>query len=78
VKLIRHGPKGREKPGLVDAQGRLRDLSAHCATIGWEELSAAGQKRLRRIDPATLPLVKGKPRLGVEGLGAQCQKVVAE
>jgi 2-keto-4-pentenoate hydratase/2-oxohepta-3-ene-1,7-dioic acid hydratase in catechol pathway len=69
MKLVRYGAKGREKPGLVDAQGRLRDLSAHCATIGWEELSPAGQKRLRRIDPATLPLVKGKPRLGVPFTG---------
>jgi len=69
MKLVRYGHKGREKPGLVDAQGRLRDLSAHCATIGWEELSPAGQKRLRRIDPATLPLVKGKPRLGVPFTG---------
>ena len=69
MKLVRYGPKGREKPGLVDAQGRLRDLSAHCATIGWEELSPAGQQRLRRIDPATLPLVNGKPRLGVPFTG---------
>jgi len=65
VKLVRHGARGREKPGLIDAQGKLRDLSAHCATIGWAELSPAGIKRLGRIDPATLPLVKGKPRLGV-------------
>lgn len=69
MKLVRYGAKGREKPGLVDAQGRLRDLSAHCATIGWEELSPTGLKRLRRIDPATLPLVKGKPRLGVPFTG---------
>ncbi len=69
MKLVRYGSKGREKPGLVDAQGKLRDLSAHCATIGWEELSPAGQKRLRAIDPATLPLVKGSPRLGVPFTG---------
>lgn len=69
MKLVRYGAKGREKPGLVDTQGKLRDLSAHCATIGWEELSPAGQRRLRRIDPATLPLVKGKPRLGVPFTG---------
>jgi len=69
MKLVRYGPKGREKPGLIDAQGKLRDLSAHCATIGWSELSPAGLKRLRQIDPATLPLVKGKPRLGVPFTG---------
>jgi 2-keto-4-pentenoate hydratase/2-oxohepta-3-ene-1,7-dioic acid hydratase in catechol pathway len=69
MKLVRYGPKGREKPGLIDGQGRLRDLSAHCATIGWDELSPAGQQRLRKIDPATLPLVRGKPRLGVPFTG---------
>lgn len=69
MKLVRYGAKGREKPGLIDAQGKLRNLSAHCATIGWEELSPAGQKRLRQIDPATLPLVKGKSRLGVPFTG---------
>jgi len=69
MKLVRYGAKGREKPGLIDAQGKLRDLSAQCATIGWDELSPAGQKRLRQIDPATLPLVRGKPRLGVPFTG---------
>ncbi|MDP1653452.1 MAG: fumarylacetoacetate hydrolase family protein [Rhodocyclaceae bacterium] len=69
MKLVRYGSKGREKPGLIDAQGKLRDLSAHCATIGWQELSPAGQKRLRALDPARLPLVKGKPRLGVPFTG---------
>jgi 2-keto-4-pentenoate hydratase/2-oxohepta-3-ene-1,7-dioic acid hydratase in catechol pathway len=69
MKLVRYGSKGREKPGLIDAQGKLRDLSAHCATIGWEELSPAGQKRLAAINPATLPLVRGKPRFGVPFTG---------
>lgn len=69
MKLVRHGAKGREKPGLIDAQGRLRDLSAHCAGIGWTELSPAGRKRLAAIDAATLPLVKGRPRLGVPFTG---------
>jgi len=69
MKLVRFGPKGREKPGLIDPQGRLRDLSAHCSTIGWQELSPAGIKRLQRIDPETLPLVPGKPRLGVPFTG---------
>ncbi|WP_126446315.1 fumarylacetoacetate hydrolase family protein [Sulfuricystis multivorans] len=69
MKLVRFGSKGREKPGLIDREGRLRDLSPHCATIGWEELSPAGLKRLSRIDPATLPVVRGKPRLGVPFTG---------
>lgn len=69
MKLVRYGAKGREKPGLIDAQGKLRDLSGHCDTFGWNELSPAGLKRLRQIDPATLPLVKGKPRLGVPFTG---------
>lgn len=75
MKLVRFGPPGREKPGLIDAQGRLRDLSAHCADIGRDEISPAGQRRLKAIDPATLPLVKGKPRLGVPFTGIS--KIVA-
>lgn len=69
MKLVRYGAAGREKPGLIDAAGKLRDLSSHCATIGWPELSPAGQKKLRAIGPATLPLVNGKPRLGVPFTG---------
>ncbi|GAB1393915.1 fumarylacetoacetate hydrolase family protein [Rhodocyclaceae bacterium] len=69
MKLVRYGTKGREKPGLIDAQGQLRDLSSHCTDIGWNEISPAGQKRLKAIDPAMLPLVKGKPRLGVPFTG---------
>lgn len=69
MKLVRFGARGREKPGLIDASGKLRDLSAHCVTIGREEFSPAGQKRLAAIDPATLPHVKGKPRLGVPFTG---------
>jgi 2,4-didehydro-3-deoxy-L-rhamnonate hydrolase len=69
MKLVRFGPAGREKPGLIDAQGKLRDLSVRCATIGRDEFSPAGQKRLRAIDPASLPLVKGKPRFGVPFTG---------
>jgi 2-keto-4-pentenoate hydratase/2-oxohepta-3-ene-1,7-dioic acid hydratase in catechol pathway len=69
MKLVRYGPRGHEKPGLIDTTGKLRDLSAHCSTIGWEELCPAGQKRLAAINPSTLPLVKGKPRLGVPFTG---------
>jgi 2-keto-4-pentenoate hydratase/2-oxohepta-3-ene-1,7-dioic acid hydratase in catechol pathway len=69
MKLVRYGLKGREKPGLIDATGTLRGLSGHVADIGWTELSAAGQKRLRALNPATLPIVPGKPRLGVPFTG---------
>jgi 2-keto-4-pentenoate hydratase/2-oxohepta-3-ene-1,7-dioic acid hydratase in catechol pathway len=69
MKLVRYGPKGREKPGMIDAHGRLRDLSAHCTDIGWNELSPSGQRRLSAIDPASLPLVKGTPRFGVPFTG---------
>jgi 2,4-diketo-3-deoxy-L-fuconate hydrolase len=69
VKLVRYGPRGREKPGLIAADGTLRDLSAHVADIGWNELSAAGRKRLRALDPAALPAVRGKPRYGVPFTG---------
>jgi 2,4-diketo-3-deoxy-L-fuconate hydrolase len=69
MKLVRFGPRGREKPGLIAADGTLRDLSAHVAGIGWNEISAAGRKRLRALNPATLPLVRGKPRYGVPFTG---------
>ena len=69
MKLLRFGPKGREKPGLIAADGTLRDLSGHVAGIGWGELSAAGQKSLRALNPATLPKVRGTPRLGVPFTG---------
>ncbi|MDP2136188.1 MAG: fumarylacetoacetate hydrolase family protein [Sulfuritalea sp.] len=69
MKLVRYGPRGREKPGLIDANGTLRDLSAQCANIGWNELSTTGQKHLRALNPATLPAVRGKPRYGVPFTG---------
>ncbi len=64
MKLLRYGPAGREKPGMLDANGVIRDLSAHVADIGGDVLSAKSLKALAKIDPATLPAVKGKPRLG--------------
>jgi 2,4-diketo-3-deoxy-L-fuconate hydrolase len=62
VKLLRHGPRGQEKPGLLDAQGRVRDLSGHVGDIAGEVLTAAGLARLREIDVRTLPLVAGQPQ----------------
>ena len=71
MKLVRHGDAGRERPGLVDADGVLRDLSAHVEDIGGEILSDAGLERLRSLDPSALPAVDGKVRLGpcVGGIG---------
>ncbi|MFN3991873.1 MAG: fumarylacetoacetate hydrolase family protein [Tabrizicola flagellatus] len=62
MKLLRYGPKGKEKPGLLDAAGRIRDLSAHVADIGGEALSPASLQRLAALDPGSLPLVPGIPQ----------------
>ncbi|MGJ7544203.1 ureidoglycolate lyase [Variovorax sp. LT1R16] len=64
MKLLRYGPPGREKPGLLDAAGTLRDLSAHIADVDGSVLDAATLARLRALDPAGLPAVDGSPRLG--------------
>ena len=64
MKLLRYGPKGQEKPGLLDAQGGVRDLSGQVDDIAGEVLSDAGLDRLRALDPESLPLVEGSPRLG--------------
>nr|WP_255607545.1 fumarylacetoacetate hydrolase family protein [Ancylobacter sp. Lp-2] len=63
--MLRYGPSGSEKPGLLDADGRLRDLSAVLTDIGPATLAPAALAALARLDPATLPLVDGQPRLGV-------------
>jgi 2-keto-4-pentenoate hydratase/2-oxohepta-3-ene-1,7-dioic acid hydratase in catechol pathway len=64
VKLVRYGKAGAERPGLVDAAGRLRDLSRVVPDITPDVLSPDELKRLRMIKPERLPPVKGKPRLG--------------
>ena len=64
MKLVRYGPAGGEKPGMLDADGMLRDLSAHVEDIAGATLSPEGLDRLRAIDPASLPPVEGAPRLG--------------
>ncbi|MGI4765195.1 MAG: 2-hydroxyhepta-2,4-diene-1,7-dioate isomerase, partial [Janthinobacterium lividum] len=71
MKLCRYGPEGGEKPGLVDADGRIRDLSGHLADITPAEVTLAAIERLGAIDPASLPLVEGEPRYGVpvNGIG---------
>ena len=65
MKLVRYGAAGGEKPGLIDREGRIRDLSGHVADIGGTALSVDGLKALAEIDPETLPLVEGTPRYGV-------------
>ncbi len=64
MKLVRFGPAGKEKPGLIDADGRLRDLSRKVRDIGADALAPAKLKELAKLDPNKLPLVKGRPRLG--------------
>lgn len=64
MKLLRYGPKGLEKPGLVDADGQIRDLCAHVDDIAGDVLSDASLARLAALDPSTLPLVTGEPRIG--------------
>ncbi len=62
MKLLRYGAKGAEKPGLLDANGKVRDLSAHVSDIGGSALSPDALKRLAALDPASLPLVPGTPQ----------------
>jgi ureidoglycolate lyase len=64
MKLLRHGPPGQEKPGLLDASGTLRDLSGVVPDLAGEALSPAGLARLAALDPSSLPPVPGNPRLG--------------
>ncbi|MEM0949427.1 MAG: fumarylacetoacetate hydrolase family protein [Pseudomonadota bacterium] len=71
MKLLRYGPTGREKPGLLDADGVLRDLSGQVSDIADEVLTTSGLARLSDVDPASLPAVAGAPRIGpcVGGVG---------
>jgi len=62
MKLVRFGEAGSEKPGLIDASGNIRDLSAHISDINGSTLSKLDA--LKSIDEASLPLVEGSPRLG--------------
>jgi 2-keto-4-pentenoate hydratase/2-oxohepta-3-ene-1,7-dioic acid hydratase in catechol pathway len=64
MKLVRYGPAGREKPGLIDADGKLRDLSRKVKDIDGTSISPSSLALLRKVDTKRLPLVKGRPRLG--------------
>lgn len=64
MKLLRYGPRGQEKPGMMDADGVIRDLSAHVDDINGAAVSADSLAKLAALDPASLPAVDGSPRLG--------------
>ncbi len=64
MKLLRYGPPGQEKPGLLDDAGQIRDLSGHVTDLAGDVLSPEGLARLAALDPSTLPVVAGQPRLG--------------
>jgi 2,4-didehydro-3-deoxy-L-rhamnonate hydrolase len=69
MKLCRWGKNGYEKPGMIDSQGMLRDLSGVLANIDQDTISPKGLARLRKIRPESLPLIKTEPRFGVPYTG---------
>ncbi len=75
MKLLRYGPAGKEKPGLLDSNGRIRSLAKKIKDITPDVLAPASLAKLRKINPEKLPLVAGKPRLGVPLTGIT--KIVA-
>ncbi|OUS06793.1 2-hydroxyhepta-2,4-diene-1,7-dioate isomerase [Rhodobacterales bacterium 52_120_T64] len=64
MKMLRYGPKGQEKPGCLDADGNIRDLSITIADFVGDSVSLMELDRLKALDPAALPLVEGTPRIG--------------
>ena len=64
MKLLRYGPKGQEKPGCLDADGNIRDLSMATSDFKGDSVSLAEMERLKALNPEALPLVEGSPRLG--------------
>jgi 2,4-didehydro-3-deoxy-L-rhamnonate hydrolase len=71
MKLLRYGKLGKEKPGILDSEGRIRDLSAHVSDINGETISPKSLAKLRKIKIDTLPIVRGKPRIGACVNGSQ-------
>jgi 2-keto-4-pentenoate hydratase/2-oxohepta-3-ene-1,7-dioic acid hydratase in catechol pathway len=71
MKLVRYGEVGRERPGLIDAAGAIRDLSGHLLDVAGAELDPDSLAKLAKVDPESLPLVSGEPRIGacVAGTG---------
>jgi 2-keto-4-pentenoate hydratase/2-oxohepta-3-ene-1,7-dioic acid hydratase in catechol pathway len=64
MKLVRYGAAGQEKPGLIDGDGKLRDLSGQLGDLAGDAFSPASLKKLAALDPASLPAVSGNPRIG--------------
>ena len=64
MKLLRYGPKGQEKPGYLDADGNIRDLSAATSDFAGTSVSIEAIDRLKSLDPEALPIVEGSPRIG--------------
>jgi 2-keto-4-pentenoate hydratase/2-oxohepta-3-ene-1,7-dioic acid hydratase in catechol pathway len=64
MKLLRYGKPGAEKPGMLDASGKIRDLSGVIPDVNAAALSPASLRKLSKLDPATLPAVRGNPRIG--------------
>lgn len=64
MKLVRYGTFGHEKPGLIDKDGKLRDLSGQIKDLADDAFSPASLAKLAALDPASLPAVEGSPRLG--------------
>ena len=71
MKLLRYGPAGREQPGILDSQGQIRALSGKHADFGPEQLAPAALQALAGIDPTSLPVVSGNPRLGLPFSGTR-------
>jgi len=65
MRLVRYGRPGKEKPGLIDDEGKLRDLSGVIGDIGADELAPKSLRKLEKIKHDTLPVVRGNPRMGV-------------
>lgn len=64
MKLLRVGPKGRERPAILDRQGRIRDLSSKVTDIAGDVLTPSGLNTLRALDTDSLPMIEGNPRIG--------------
>ncbi len=71
MKLLRYGPAGQEKPGMLDAEGHIRDLSSVISDVEGRQISPASLEKLSQLDPSSLPVVGGHPRIGpcVSGVG---------
>ena len=71
MKLLRYGNPGQEKPGMLDQNGTIRDLSNIVEDIAGDVLLPEGLEKLKNLDPGSLPTIEGSPRMGacVSGIG---------